>query len=258
MNKRIYYSILIVILAILVVSCEKEAYIIGGEINETNKVNMTTFDFLKSLDETKNTAILFERAGLKDVVNGDVTIVAPGQWAINRYLQRKNNQAWRVNPNTPELTMDDISSTELEQMKMYILPDKLWSQTIPEGGLYVTALDGTEVLIDCKETYIDPGCAWDGGGGPGRGYQYSNFLEQIPRIVHVHYKRGNNWELTGEQRTSLGYDNPECDQMYRMYLSDVITTTGVVHILYQGDYNYTEHYYYHSLFFFGVRTDDRL
>lgn len=243
----------------LVYSCSDD-YIIGGEINETNKMNMTTFELLKSMEETETVAVLFERAGLKEVINGDVTVVAPNQWSVNRYLRRRHNQNLRNDPSAPPVTIDDISEEELEQMGMYVLPGKYWRETIPEDGKYLTAHDGTEVLITLEETNMDPGTAWDGSGVPGQGYQYSNFMQEVPYIVKVQFKRGENWELTPEQRNSLPdyYDNPECDHVYRMYVSDILTSNGVVHVLYSGDYNYSDHYYYHSLFFFGKRSDDKL
>jgi hypothetical protein len=64
--------------------------------------------------------------------------------------------------------------------------------------------------------------------------------------------------MNANTRLSLGYDNPECDQVYQMMLSDVVTNNGVVHIIYSGSYNYSDHYYYHTLFFFGTRADDLL
>jgi hypothetical protein len=220
---------------------------------------MTTFDFLRSLDETKQVATLFERAGMKDVINGNVTLIAPNQWSINRHLHRKHIIALRSNPNAPAPTIDDFTFEELQQMGMYVIQGgQYWSETIPEEGLFLKTMSGMDVFLSCDITNIDPGAAWDGGGSSTAGYQYSRFTQTRPRIVHIHYKRGNNWEWTGEERTRLGLDNVECDQNYRMYLSDVITKNGVVHILYMGDYNYSDHYFYHSLFFFGIRTQDTL
>ncbi|HOI80028.1 MAG TPA: hypothetical protein PLI30_10535 [Petrimonas sp.] len=240
-------------------SCSED-YIIGGEVNETKQLNMTTFDLLKSMEETKNVAILFERAGMKELVNGDVTIISPSQWSINRYLRRKHNQNLRNNPSAPPVTMDDISAQELQKMGMYILPGKYWRETIPAEGINLVAHDGTEVRLTLDKTNTDPGAAWDGSGVPGSGYQYSNFMQQVPYLVKVHFKRGANWEMTPDDRNRLTgyYDNPECDHVYRMYVSDILTSTGVVHVIYSGDYGYSDHYYYHSLFFFGLRTDDKL
>jgi hypothetical protein len=258
MKKYIYLNLLVISIAGLLTSCSQD-YITGGEIN-SNKVNMTTFELLSKMEETKTVAILFDRAGMKATVNGDVTVIAPNQWSVNRYLRRRNNQALRTNPAAVAVTINDISANELKKMGMYILPGKLWSETIPEEGKFLKTLDGSDVFLSVDRTGTDPGPAWDGSGSPGEGYQYSNFMAQNPRIVHILFKRGANWEMTPLERSALSntYDNPECDQMYRMYVSDILTTNGVVHVLYEGDSNYSDHYYYHSLFFFGQRTDDKL
>ena len=258
---KIYFNLITVLIAsLLLLSCSDNDYIIGGEANKTNKVDKSTFDLLNQMEETKLIAQLFEKAGMKEIINGDVTLVTPNVWSVNRYLRRRHNQELRVNPNAPELTINDISQEELKKMGMYVLPGKWWRETIPENGKILKAHDGTEVFLSVDKVNTDPGVAWDGAGNPGSGYQYSNFLQKLPYIIHVHFKRGNKWEWSALERTGLAdyYDNPECDHVYRMYVSDILTNNGVVHVLYQGDYNYTDHYYYHSLFFFGTRKDDKL
>jgi len=251
MKKHINF-LSVLILATLTFSCNNDNdYIIGGEVNETNQVNVKTFEYLSSLEETKVVAALFEKAGLKDVINGDVTVVAPNKWSVNRYLRRRYNQILRSDPSADSITIDDISNAELAKMGMYILPGKLSGKTIPEGGRILKAYDGSDVFISIDEMDFDPGAA---------PYSYSSFMEDVPDIIHIHYKRGDNWEWTELERSSLTnyYDNPECDHVYRMYLSDILTKNGVVHILYSGDAGYSDHYYYHSLFDFGIRSDDNL
>lgn len=240
-------------------SCSKSKYIIGGEKNETNKVNQTTYEFLKSFEATTETARLIERAGLINEVNGNVTIIAPSNYAVNRYLRRKNNRALRLDPNSKPMTVEDIPVSDLDQLKMYIVDNRYWSDSLPSGGIILpTHHAGDSLRLSLEESLADPGTAWDGGGEPGQGYQYANFMQTRPLRVTVQFKRGTNWEMDPQQRLMLGYDNPECDQVYKMYIADVITTTGVVHVIYSGDYNFTDHYYYHTLFFFGTRADDQL
>ncbi len=239
-------------------ACKKDN-IIGGEKNETNEVNMTTYDFLKSFDVTTETARLIERAGMIDEVNGNVTLIAPSNYAVNRYLRRKTNRMLRLDPTATAMTVEDIPMDELEQLGMYIVDGQYLSKDLtPQGIALATHYADDSVRLSLLEANAEPGTAWDGGGQPGQGYQYSNFMQSRPKKVTVHFKRGDKWEMTGDQRTALGYDSPECDQVYKMYISDVKTTNGVVHVIYSGDYTYTDHYYYHSLFFFGTRSDDRL
>lgn len=245
---------------LLLASCSKSKdYIIGGKKNPTNKVNETTSDFLKSFDVTTETGRLFERAGMDAEINGNVTVIAPSNYAVNRYLTRRNNRNLRLDPNSKLMTVDDIPTEDLQQLKMYIVDNKYWSENIPaEGIILPTHEPGDSIRLYTATSNTEPGAAWDGSGEPGLGYQYSNFMQTLPVKVYVQFKRGDNWEMDPNERVSLGYDNPECDQVYEMYISDVITTTGVVHVIYSGDYNYSDHYYYHSLFFFGTRADDLL
>lgn len=245
---------------LLLVSCSKNKdYIIGGKANATNKVSMSTFDFLKSFGVTTETARLFERAGMTAEINGNVTLIAPNNYAVERYLRRKNNQALRLDPNSKLMTVEDIPVSDLQQLKMYIVDNQYWSSNIPAGGIILpTHEPGDTLMLYTATSNTEPGAAWDGSGTPGQGYQYSNFMQTQPTKVYVHFKRGDNWEMDPNERVSLGYDNPECDQVYEMYISDVITTTGVVHVIYSGDYNFSDHYYYHCLFFYGTRSDDLL
>lgn len=258
MTKR-YSAIYGLLLAFVMTSCSKNGHIIGGEKNETNEVNMSTYDFFKTFEATSQTARLIERAGLVNEVNGNVTLIAPSNYAVNRYLRRQNNRRLRLDPNATKMTIEDIPVAELDQLKMYIVDGNFLSKDLtPEGILLPTHRSGDSIRLSLVEATAEPGAAWDGGGQPGQGYQYSNFMQSRPKKVTVHFKRGSNWELSGATRTAMGLDNPECDQVYNMYISDVKTTNGVVHVIYSGDYSYTDHYYYHSLFFFGTRADDLL
>jgi len=244
--------------ALVFSSCSKKN-IIGGDKNETNEVNMTTYDFLKSFEVTTETARLIEKAGLINEVNGNVTIIAPSNYAVNRYLRRKTNRALRLDPHAKAWTVEDIPAADLDQLRMYIVDGQFFSTDLTADGiLLATHHAGDSIRLSLQEATAEPGAAWDGGGEPGQGYQYSNFMQSRPKKVTVHFKRGAKWEMSGDQRSALGYDNPECDQVYKMYISDVKTTNGAVHVIYTGDYNYTDHYYYHSLFFFGTRADDLL
>jgi len=240
-------------------SCSKDGYIIGGEKNETSKVDMTSFEFLKTFEVTTETGRLLERAGLENEVNGDVTIIAPSNYAVNRYLRRKNNRRWRLDPNAEPMTVEDIPQADLQQLRMYMVDGKYLSTDLTAQGIVLpTHSPGDSLRLSLEEATAEPGAAWDGGGQPGQGYQYSNFMQSRPKKVTVHFKRGNDWEMSANDRNAMGYDNPECDQVYKMYISDVITKTGIVHVIYSGDYTYSDHYYYHTLFFFGTRADDLL
>lgn len=251
-------NILLLIAIFMAATTACRTDVIGGTINETNEVDVSTFDYLKSEESTTVVAELFERAGLKDAINADdITVISPSKYSVNRYLRRKNYGVRNGVEGAVAFTLEDMDAAELSKMAMYIYPGTWGREDIPAEGVYLTSIDGSqEIRLSLDETNTDPGSAYDGGNAAGAGFQYSNFLLTTPKIVHVLFKRGENWELEYLQRANLTLDNDECDQSYRMMISDVHTNNGVVHILYSGDSSYNEHFYYHSLFFFGKHTDD--
>lgn len=252
----------IVVSAVLAASCSKEDSI-GGTINSTEPMDINTFEWMSRTDETAVVAQLFEKAGLKDAINGEVTIVGPSKWSVMRYVYRRN-KPFR-NGTAPEFKIEDIEDEEVAKMGMYIFPGKWDSKALKEKGpQYLTSLDGTqEIYLSLEKASADPGASWNGEGNAGAGYQYGNFMMSNPEIVYVVFKRGDEWEVDERSgkpsylvRYAKGLANPDCDQAYRMYLSDVRTSNGVVHIVVMGNDAYTERYQYHTLFFYGERNDD--
>ena len=255
--KNIIKTLGFVMFVSLFASCNKD-YIIGGDPNPTNRVNMTTLEYLKSMPETEGAAYLFEQAGMTDLINSEVTVFAPGSWAINRYLRRKYNVD-RVN--TPEMdpyTIEDIPNLEdMQQMGMYVTKGLFTMDAIPEEGLFVK-MENAADDADKMEAYLTVDVIekdWTGDD------EYSYWLETQPKLLHILFKRGANWEFNVEDRVGMKgpdgeqyYDAPECDHYYRMWISNVVTTTGVVNVLYAGELDYNSHYYYHTLFFFGRRA----
>lgn len=256
-------SILALAAALVALSCQK-ADTIGGTVNSTEPLDITCFEWLSQTEETAVVADLFERAGLKETIEQpDITIVGPSKWSVNRYVRRRNYDYRQGVAGAVEFTLDDMTEEELRQMGMYIFPGRWTSDNIPEEGVYLTSLDGSqEIYLSCEKQPADPGAAWNGEGNPGAGYQYGNFMMSIPKLVLVVFKRGEEWEVDASGKPSylaryaVGFENAECDQAYRMYISDVRTSNGVVHIVVMGNTAYSERYFYHSLFFYGNRNQD--
>lgn len=254
--KRYILIIAATVLGLASVSCQKMGSI-GGSVNSTETLDITTSQWLAAQEETAVVAQLFEKAGLNDVIDGPVTVIAPNVWSVNRYIRRHNSI--NIKPSDePRYTLDSLLIEDLSRMQMYIY-DGVWNiEEIPAEGLYLTSIDGSqEIYLSYDETNTDPTAAWDGGNAAGAGYQYSNFLMSHPKVLHVLFKRGANWEMTYLERLNLKLDDEECDKAYKMYVSNVKTSNGVVHVLYVGDSMYDEQYYYHSLFFYGTRQDDK-
>src|SRR5574344_989973 len=90
MKKTILYAFLTAAVYLGTVSCERTD-IIGGSVNNTDSLDISTYELLASNEETAVVAELFQKAGLVQEINGDVTVISPNKWSVNRYLRRKNS-----------------------------------------------------------------------------------------------------------------------------------------------------------------------
>ena len=120
--------------------------------------------------------------------------------------------------------------------------------------IVITVKQTVRVTLDPTNT--NDNAAYAGGGNPGVGYQYSNFLMSTPEIIHFLFKFGDEWEDTHEARGKMNYEGDQCDRFYAPYMSNIITSTGVVHTIYVSDATYNERLHGHTLLFYGSRADD--
>ena len=260
MKKTILLFAVAAFFSALSVSCTTDT--IGGTVSDINEnLEMTAWEWLEANEP--DVAFLFEKGGYKDLLNNpdeDLMILSPNQYAVNRYVKRRNYDYRNKGIDSLKFNLSEIEDTNSALMSMYIYKGAITRDDIKAGneGVYLTAIDdSTEVYFTLDATNTDPGTAYDGGGAPGYGFQYSNFLQQTPELFHALFKQGENWELDPVVREALKFDNPETDQRYRMMLSDIRVKNGVIHVLYCGDATHAEHYYYHTLFFYGTKTMDQ-
>ena len=257
MKKIIYFAILA--FSALLISCSK-GDVIGGTVNDPNEYQDKTI-YQWFVENEPGVAELFEKAALKDMLSdpgAELTIIGPSQFAVNRYVKRRNFD-YRQGSNPVEFLIENIEPEEVAKMSMYVYNGIYDRAALTELGNTIDLVaidDSTEVQFFLEETNTDPGAAYDGSQNPGVGFQYSNFLQQKPILFNALFKRGEKWERTFQERSTLGYENDETDQCYRMMISDVRCKNGVVNIVYSGDTSFDEHYYYHSLFFYGKRASD--
>lgn len=152
------------------------------------------------------------------------------------------------NGNEVEVVRPTQTEEQIEELRPATKPEQMYQTMVVE--------ERQTVRLTLDPTNINGNAAYEGAGIPGVGYQYSNFLLSTPEIIHALFKRGNNWEVTPEERGKLQYEGNECDQYYCMYISDVQTSTGVVHAIYVSDITYNERLHSHTLLFYGSRADD--
>ncbi len=128
--KKIIKNCAIIFALVSLTACEQgDGEIVGGTINSNDFTHMTTFEWLAQDELTENVAAIFEKAGLTEQVNLEgATILAPTQYAINRFVRRHNSinhqREWqKLYPEAETWTIDMMTEEELNMMKMYIFPD---------------------------------------------------------------------------------------------------------------------------------------
>ncbi len=165
------------LLVLLSVSCKKDDYLSGGSLHSA-KVNMTTYDFLKS-----NSAGLFDtllllvdKAGLKDKINQQgVTFFAPTDYAINAYLNSRAREEQNIDP-FRKWTIDSMMQYEVskftDSLNIYFVQGALtYDKLTQDGTLYPTLKTGSNCVVSYEETR-----------DPDLGYNPN--ISNIPRIVY--------------------------------------------------------------------------
>lgn len=211
---------LLVILTVIA-SCKKD-YKSGGGASDPH-VNMTTYDYLKSNPLFSSFVKLIDRAGLKDAINGDVTLFVTTNYGVDDYLKAmKNKRAIELNDENITYTLDSIPLWRLDSLKTYIFDGKINREDMTQKGkFYVTkfgAIPNVQFRININ-----------------RIYQYTNYVDYVDYVVYS--------KVIG----TLDEDEPDPTQIPKALVdkasyvqtSGIITTTGIIHVL-DG---------YHRLFF---------
>tara|TARA_R110000868_G_scaffold93190_1_gene258066 strand:+ start:37951 stop:38595 length:645 start_codon:yes stop_codon:yes gene_type:complete len=204
-------KIIIILTAIVVLySCDKDGnYLVDGGISSP-EVGTTTMEFFKSHSQLDTLAILIERAGMADLVNGNNTIFAPNNLSIKNYVSAVLTDMREIDP-LAEYTVNDIPTDTLTKyMGGYIFSGKIRREnmTKDQGGIY-TALNGEQKRISLESTD-----------------QYNGELDSKPEYVYFTFKQGDDWDE---------WDNIEDDDKVVVKTSNLISTNGVIHVL-QGNH----------------------
>ena len=212
----------LIFLAVLL-SCEENDYLIDGGVHSPY-VNQTTFDFISSHPELDTFAYLLQRAGLQDVVNNpDVTLFACTDYSVRIYLRMINNYRRSADPHAPEYTVDSIPQSSLDSLRMYIIQQRVEREDlVKEGTIYRTYFN------DSVKVYLTP------MDEVHYGYQYSDFMKELPKIIWYSRKRGDSfdkWDFNPITIVDEDERERQTDEKVKTRTSGIITTTGVVHVL---------------------------
>lgn len=200
--------ILIMAIALGMISCEQDEYLVDGGLSD-GILGVTTMEFLKSHNQLDSLAILIERAGLADEVNGTSTLMAPNNLAIKSYVNRVLAEMRKIDPQA-NFSFDDIPVDTLTMhLGGYIFPEKIRREDMVKQGKVYTAINGQQRRISLEPAE-----------------EYTNQLSSYPEYVYYTYKMGDAWDA---------WDNIDDDIKVIVRTSNLISTNGVIHVL-QGNH----------------------
>ncbi|WP_289054571.1 fasciclin domain-containing protein [Carboxylicivirga marina] len=200
--------LLIIGVLVTLLSCEEGEYLIDGGISDP-QLGMTTYDYLKSHHQLDTLALLIERGGFIDEVNGASTLFAPNNLSIKNYVEEILLEMLETDPDA-EFTVDDIPVETIQAyLGAYIFPEILTRDDLTKEGVIYQAINGEERRLSL-EPYE----------------QYGDELSQKPEYVYYTYKVGDDWDP---------WNGITDDKTVVVRTSNLISTNGVIHVL-QGSH----------------------
>ncbi|GAA4299521.1 fasciclin domain-containing protein [Aestuariibaculum suncheonense] len=194
-------------------ACDGGDYLIDGGLSNPN-TGTTTLEFFKSHDQLDTLAIIIERAGMEDVVNGNVTMFAPNNLSIKNYVDKVLAEMRESDP-LAEFTVNDIPvDTLTKYLGSYIFEGRITRENMPkdQGSIY-TAINGEERRISLEAIGL-----------------YGNELENYPEFVFLTYKVGTDWD----EWDATVNDSNEKDDKFVVRTSNIMSNNGVIHVLQGG------------------------
>ncbi|WP_345210813.1 hypothetical protein [Mucilaginibacter gynuensis] len=135
-------------------SCKKD-YVIGGSLFEA-KVNMSTYDYLKTNHKFDTLLIMIDKMNLKDDVNKSGTFFAFTNYSIHAYVNLVQNQKRVQGDENLVFTFDSLELTPQsplrDSLKAYMFKDRIAYDNLDVKGKYVAANDGEKRLIQLRPT----------------------------------------------------------------------------------------------------------
>lgn len=195
-------------------SCNNDDYLKDGGISSPY-VNMTTYDFLRSNPLFDTLVIAIDKAGLKDVVNGDITFYVPTDFSIQNYAAAV--QAYRRGggdgyDETAVYTFDSIPADVFrDSLQMYMFEGKITRDELKKDGDIYTSLIGVEAKLSKEPEKL-----------------FTDILTEPVDILYFIHKKGQRFDSYDEKDN---VDTKEKDMRVRVQTSGLISTTGIIHVL---------------------------
>lgn len=188
--KNIIKLILVIALAnIILLSCKKDNYISGGQL-ENATTPLTTYDYLQSnrFHMFDTLLMLVDKAGVKDLINQKgVTFYAPSDYSIDNYLDAKTLEIQKKFPGQ-QYSIDSLIKYDLpkfaDSIKTYIIPQTVTYKNLTQNGVvYNTSKSGAKAVISFEVTY-DPSLGYNSALSTPPHVEYYNFVKgKLPQTV---------------------------------------------------------------------------
>lgn len=214
--KTLKIFILLMFAASVLFSCKKE-YTKGGSLFNAN-ANMATYDYLKTNHLFDTLVVMIDKMQLKEEVNSSGTFFAMTNYSIHNFVQAKQAQL-RVTKNNENLkfTFDSLNFVSLrDSLRAYMFKDKFTLDNLTQTGVYASANDGEQRLINKR---------------PTTDYTSSIFTTD-PRYIYftkvVPLKPGGPVPIN---ITGVSQVDPSQLLTTLCQTTGIITTTGIIHVL---------------------------
>ena len=218
--KNIYAIGVIALFALVTISsCQKDDYINDGGKILSGKVNMTTYDYLKSNKKFDSLVKIIDQAGMKDEINGNITFFATTNYGAAEYVSaKKQEKVTQVGDENIKFSIADINPTELkDSLKMYMFAGKITRNQLNTDGRLFNSLmgpmNGITWLIKMR-----------------RANDYAQYLDYV-EYVNFTKVIGTRDDLEAD---ASGIPQDRKDISIDCQTSNIITTTGVLHVLRDG------------------------
>ncbi|MCW8313028.1 MULTISPECIES: hypothetical protein [Sphingobacterium] len=206
---------LFALLLLLAMACEKDNYKVDGGKSEAH-VNKTTYDFLKEHGSFDSLVKIIDHAGIKDIVNSNVTFFTTTDYGVREYVAaKKQEKIAEVGNENIEFGINNIPAKELrDSMMIYLFDGKINRDNLTPDDKYFVSKFGPipNVRFDIKLR---------------RTRDYNNYLDYVD---YLNFTKVIG-TLDSEEPDYNAIPKEEIDKSYDCQTSGIITTTGVVHVL---------------------------
>lgn len=203
------------VLLFICTSCQKDEYRVDGGTSDPN-VNMTTYDFLKSHGKFDSLVRIIDHAGLKDIINANVTLFATTDYGIRDYVAaKKQEKIVQVGDENISFSITDIPKQELrDSMMIYLFDGKVTRENLTTDNKFFESKLGNiqNVRFNIKLR---------------RTYSYSSYLDYVDYVNFTKVIK----TLDADEPDYSKIPDAELDRSFDCQTSGLISTTGVIHVL---------------------------